>query len=112
MCQAEVPPAASPVVTAPAKRGALATTIPLRNADDSAYKAITKRTLREAIPPELFVRSYFHSFAHLLGDLICCTVAMVVTLAAASYLPWFCAPLVWVAYWCAPSLRSPAPPCT
>lgn len=60
---------------------------------------ITKRSIRESIPPELFKRSYVHSLAHLVLDLVWVAATWLVALKALGALPAACAPLVWCAYW-------------
>ena len=73
--------------------GPLAATIP------EPSKEITKGSIRAAIPPHLFQRSYVHSLGHLVMDLLWVAATWLLALQAASVLPSGFAPLVWAAYW-------------
>lgn len=75
------------------KRGPLSATLPQPNT------AITKRTLRECIPRECFVRSYTHSFAALGWDLFMVVVAYLCVSWAAGALPAVLVPFAWLGYW-------------
>ena len=75
------------------KRGPLSATLPQPNT------AITKRTLRECIPRECFVRSYIHSFAALGWDLFMVVVASLCVSWAAGALPAVLVPFAWLGYW-------------
>lgn len=78
--------------TATKERSALANTLPIND-------KITKKSIREAIPPEYFVRSYTHSFAVLAWDLVMVAFALAMAHWANAALPAFCAPAVWMGYW-------------
>jgi|EP00324_Dicrateria_rotunda_P009597 omega-6 fatty acid desaturase (delta-12 desaturase) len=79
---------------APAKeRGYLAATLP--QPDDK----ITKRSLRECIPPEYFKRSYAISLGHMAWDCFIVVFSWWLALQASAALPWFCSPAVWGFYW-------------
>jgi len=75
------------------ERGPLAVTLP------QPYDKITKRTLREAIPAEYFVRSYTLSLGHLAWDLVVVFFSIWLTYQALAVVPTFAAPLVWGGYW-------------
>mmetsp|Transcript_24536 Transcript_24536/g.80782 ORF Transcript_24536/g.80782 Transcript_24536/m.80782 type:complete len:387 (-) Transcript_24536:401-1561(-) len=79
--------------TAVERLGPLAATIPLDAKD------VTKRSIRESIPPHLFKRSYVKSLGHVALDLCWVAGTWVAALMALRVLPGFCAPLVWCAYW-------------
>jgi len=75
------------------ERSFLAETIP------QPYDAITKKTLREAIPAEYFVRSYVHSIGALVWDITMASMAFFAVHWANDNLPAYVAPLAWLAYW-------------
>jgi omega-6 fatty acid desaturase (delta-12 desaturase) len=79
-----------------AERSSLANTLPLGD-------KITKKSIREAIPANLFVRSYTHSFAVLAWDLVMVAFALAMVHYAESTvlpaLPAVCTPVAWMGYW-------------
>lgn len=60
---------------------------------------ITKRSLRECIPPEHFHRSYTRSIGHLVWDIAEVVAAACVVIFASKTVPWFFVPFVWAVYW-------------
>ena len=73
-------------------RGALSATPPQDG-------PITKRSLRECIPPECFKRSYAKSLGHLAWDLLQVYLTYAAATYAAKCLPSALAPAVWLTYW-------------
>jgi len=77
----------------PRERSFLANTIQ-QNGDK-----ITKRSIREAIPAEYFVRSYTHSLAAFAWDTVMVFFALFVVHQLNAVVPWYCAPALWLGYW-------------
>jgi omega-6 fatty acid desaturase (delta-12 desaturase) len=75
------------------KRSYLAETIP------QPYEAITKKTLRDCIPAEYFVRSYTHSLGALCWDLVMAGMAYAAVHWCNDNLPAYAVPVAWLAYW-------------
>lgn len=75
------------------ERSFLANTIP------QPYEAITKKTLRGAIPPEYFKRSYIHSIGALCWDVVMAGLAFAAVHYANDNLPAVAVPFAWLAYW-------------
>ena len=71
----------------------------LANTIEQPNSAITKRSIREAIPEHCFVRSYTHSFVALAWDVFMVFAALGAVHWANATLPAVCTPFVWLAYW-------------
>jgi len=74
-------------------RSLLAETIPQNDGP------ITKKTIRECIPPEYFVRSYVHSLGALCWDLTMAGMAFLAVHWCNENLPAMAVPFAWLAYW-------------